>query len=157
MAKLGILAKVYRNTGSYGSPTWAEVAEIADLAVNPAWDEAEGGSRASRVKKTAKTMLGIEVTGRIKVQTSDAGYIAIRDAMYTDIPIDLLVLNGEDDENGAHGWRAEWHVFEGGEDQAMGNRLYMDFVLRVADTDNAVSYAEVSGGSPTFTTPGATS
>jgi hypothetical protein len=157
MASLGILAKAYRNTASYGTPTWVEIDKIADLAVNPSWDEAEGGSRDSRVKKIAKTMLGIEITGRIKVDTADAGYIALRDAMYTDIAIDLLILNGASDGNGNHGWRADWHVFEGGEDQAMGNRLYMDFVLRVADTANDPKYAEVSGGAPTFTDPGATS
>jgi hypothetical protein len=154
---LGINAKVYRNTGvDYATPTWTEVDQIADLSVNPEWDEAEGGARSSRIKKSSKTMLGIEITGRIKVQLADAGYVALRDAMYTDIPLDLLILNGANDEDGVHGWRGEWNVMSGTEDQALQNRLYMDFRLTPYDGTEEPMYAEVVAGVVTFIAPGAT-
>lgn len=150
-AKLGLKCVVYQNTGSWGTPVWAAINKIADTTVNPAWDEAEANTRESLIKMTAKTQLALEVTGRIRVDNTDTGYLALRDALYSHNPIDLLILNGPSTENGAHGWRADWHVFGGTENQSLPNVLYMEFTIKPAPTDNLPKKAIVASGSPVFT------
>jgi len=47
-AKLGMEAKLYRNTGSYESPVWAEVENVKDLALNLEAGEALNGTSCRR-------------------------------------------------------------------------------------------------------------
>ncbi len=149
--KLGILSKVYRNTGTWGAPVWNEVTRISDLSVKPTWDKGDAGTRASRVKKSAKTMLGLTITGKIQVSDSDTHYQNFWDAAHTDGTMDLLILNGPMTTNGVRGYRAEWQCFDASEDQAMGNVLYMDFELEPAPTDNEPKKVKVTGGAPQYT------
>lgn len=139
-ARLGVNAKLYVNTGSYDSPTWTEVAGISDLTVKTAWDQGEASTRASRVKKAAKTMLDLEVSGKILADGTDTnGYLAFLTALYGDTPLDLLVLNGANDASPASkGWRADWHVFGGDEDQGLGAVIYDSFTLKPALSSHGV-------------------
>ena len=145
--RLGIKCKAYRNTATYGSPTWSEMTHISDFTVNITWDEADGSSRLSRVKMSAKTMLGLEFSGKIKTNLSDANYVAVRDAMYGDGVLDILVM--EDGDNATEnntGFRCDVQVFQGNMDQGMQASLYKDFVMKPAATDNLPQLATVGGG-----------
>jgi hypothetical protein len=149
--KLGLKAKLYRNTGSYSSPTWSAIGLIGDLTVTPEWDEAEGNVRDTTVKSVAKTLLGIEISGRVRVSNTDPGYLALRDAFYATTPIDLMILNGAQDENGSHGWRCDWHVMAFTEDQGLTNVIYADFSLKPAVSENPHNRAVVTSGAPVYT------
>lgn len=151
MSKLGILSKVYRNTGTYGAPVWVEVTSISDLSVEANWDEGEASTRASRVKKTKKTMLDVPITGKIKVSDTDAAYIAFWNAAHSDDVLDLMILNGSSSTNGVRGYRGEFDVNTPKEDQGMGNVLFMEFSLKPSDSAEQFSKVVVSGGAPTFT------
>ena len=149
--KLGIRAKLYRNTsGIFLSPTWEVIQHISDLSVNANWDEGEASTRASRIKKGAKTMMGLEFSGKVRVSNDDAGYIALWDAAHSDDVLDLLVLNGPLDENGVRGYRVECQVMSNTEDQALGNVLFMDFMLKPSPTSNEPKKAVVAAGAPVF-------
>jgi len=149
--KLGILSKIYRNTGSHGGPNWSEIDKVSDIAVKPTWKEGDGSTRSSRVEKMAKTMLALEITGKIRVSNTDANYIALWQAAHTDDVVDLLVLNGPMNENGVRGYRADFQVFSAPEDQAMNIVLFMDFTLKPAPSDNEPQKVVVSGGAPGYT------
>lgn len=157
MAKLGILAKLYyRSAGTYGAPTWTEISLISDLAVNPAWDKADASSRGSRVKKSAKTMLGLEFTGRLKKKPGDASYEAVMNALVSDDVLDVLILDGDKDTENNRGWRCDVQVHSANEDQAMANVLYEDITLEPACTDNEPKAVKVAAGPTlTYSTPGA--
>jgi hypothetical protein len=43
--KLGMEAKLFRNSGSYASPTWAELDNVKDLTLNLEAGEAGGTTR----------------------------------------------------------------------------------------------------------------
>lgn len=152
MSKLGIKCKIYRNTATYGSPTWAEITLIGDASVSPVWDEAAGDVRGSRVKSVAKTLMGLEVSARVRVSNDDAGYEALNDALHSDTPLDLLVLNGPNNEEGVRGYRADWHVMQAPQDQALGAVLFDDLILKPAISANGVKAASVgSGGTLSYT------
>src|SRR4051812_29841402 len=110
---LGILAKVYRNTGSYGSPTWSECALFSDVSVSPAWDEGSADARESRIKQVRKTMMGLDVTGKMKKKIDDANYEAFMNALLSDAVLDVLVLDASKETVGSRGWRFDAQVFSG--------------------------------------------
>jgi len=155
MGLLGINSVLYRNTGSHGSPSWSPVTVIADLSANATWDKADANSRASRIKKSLKTMLGLTFTGNLKVKPGDANYEAFIDAVNSDDILDLLILNGSKDTEGSRGYRIDAQVSEGTEDQAMANALYLAITIDPTDSDNEPQAVYVGAG-PTiqYSTPG---
>lgn len=154
---LGILAKLYRNTGSYGSPVWSECTLISDAQVSPAWDEGSADARESRIKQVRKTMMGLEVTGKMKKKIDDTNYEAFMNALLSDAVLDILVLDASKDTVGARGWRFDAQVFSGTEDQAMNvGAMYVDLALKPSlDTNNPVAVKVAAGPTLTFSTPGA--
>lgn len=148
---LGVKAKLYRNTASYGSPTWTEITLVGDSSVNASWDEGDGSARVSRVKQVAKTMMGLELTAKVRVDLTDAGYLALMTALHSDTPIDLLVLNGPSTTNGVQGYRADFHVMSASEDQAMGNVIFKDFALKPSVSSNLAKKVTVAASAPVFT------
>jgi hypothetical protein len=155
MAKLGLNAKLYRNTSTYEAPSWSEVTLISDLSVNPSWDEADASARESRVKQSVKTLMALEVSGRLKKKPLDGNYEAFMDALLSDDVLDLLVLDGDKDTEGNRGWRCDFQVFSANEDQGMGNALYEEISLKPSITDHAAKAARIgSGGSLTYSVPG---
>jgi hypothetical protein len=156
MGKLGINAKAYRNTGSYNAPVWSELTLISDLSVNPAWDEASADARESRIKQVRKTMMGLEVTGRMKKKPLDTNYEAFMNALNSDDVLDLLILDGPRETEGSRGYRFDAQVFGGTEDQAMGNVLYQDFAIKPSLETNPPKAVKVAaGGVLTYAIPGA--
>lgn len=158
---LGINAKCYRNTNTWGSPTWSEVSCISDFVLPVAWDQIEAGTRASRVKAGARTMVALNPTGKLKSSTDEANYIAFWDALMAspgdaEEELDLLILNGEKDTDGCRGYRGIFIVTSGSEDQGLGNALFIDIALMpsafaIDDPATPFSKAVVEAGNPVYT------
>lgn len=154
---LAILAVLYfRSSGSYGSPNWTAVDIAENVAINPVWDEGTADSRQSRVHAFAKTMVGLELTFRIMKKPGNAAYEAIMNALVGDTVIDWLVLDASKETVNARGWRFDGQVFNGSEDQALGNVLYEDVTVKPYPSDNAAKAVLVGAGPAlTFSVPGA--
>lgn len=152
---IGLNAKAYRNSGSYGSPTWLEMTLISDLSVNPSWEEADASARESRIKQTVKTLMALEISGKMKKKLGDDNYDALMNAMLSDDTLDLLILDGDRETEDVRGWRADFQVFSANEDQSMTNVLFEEFTLKPSITENPPKAVLVnSGGSLTFSIPG---
>lgn len=131
--RAGIDGAAYRNTGTAGSPTWAEIDNIKDVAPATPWDLQEAGSRETKAKLYAKTRqdIGYQVVAR--ADSADLGYQALWDAACSPNPIDLLVLDGPLTEEGASGYRAYWNVnASGGPTQGADEMQYTTFDLKPA-------------------------
>jgi hypothetical protein len=153
---IGLNAKAYRNTGNYNTPTWSEITLISDLTVNPTWEEADASARESRVKQTVKTMINVEITGRLKKKPGDTNYEAIMNAALSDDALDMLVLDDTNTTNNARGWRMDAQIFSVSEDQSMSNYMYEDIRILPSITTNPVKAVLVTGGNLTYSTPGTT-
>lgn len=152
---IGILSKLYYNTGTYGSPIWTEVSIVGDVAVNPTWDEADISTRASRVKSMKKTMLGIEITARLKKVPSSTVYAAFVNALMSDGLLDILVLDGPNNTDGVRGYRMDVQVFGGNDDQSLNAGGFLDIVMKPNQDTNPVKAALVDSSALTYATPGA--
>lgn len=156
MPRLGVLSKFYVNTGSWDVPVWTELPLISDCNVNGSWDEGEASARLSRVKSSEPTMLGLEITGKIRVKGAETlvPFLAMQAAYYNDEPVDLLVLNGSLTDVGADGYRSEFKIFTWSEDQSLGAVLYKDFSVKPcipSDVEHYAKYARIiTPGTPTY-------
>lgn len=153
---LGITAKAYyRSSGTYASPTWTELTLFADVSVNPTWDEADTSSRTSRVKTSLKTMLGVEITARMRKKMLNTQYTAMMNAVLSDDVVDFLILDGDRAVEGVRGWRFDGQVFQGNEGQGLADAQFVELVIRPADSDNLPRPVLVgAAGALTYSVPG---
>ncbi len=149
-ALLGILAKFYLNSASFGSPTWGAVSLIGDLKVPAKWDVQEVLTRASRLKLKVKTMLDVDITGTLKTDLTDANYTTLYAAMLNDDIVDVMCLTGANTATGVRGWRFEAQVVNLSQDQGPGAVIFDEFGLIPAPTANPPKSVLVTGGAAVF-------
>lgn len=129
--KPGIDGAVYRNSGTYGSPTWAEITLIRDVSPSFPWDMADASSRTHKAKLYAKTMIDIGAQLVVRADDADAGYQALFDAaMSSTTLMDMLVLDGPITTEGSMGVRCHFNVNESGQSQGAGDVIYTTFDLK---------------------------
>lgn len=149
--KRGYACKLYRNTANFVTPTWDEVSALGDVQLNLAFDEFDATVRGDGVKLSEPTLLGIEVTGRIRSDENSTDFTAFETAALTRASLDVLVLDGTSTTNGSRGIRAEMKLFNWSEDQALGNVLFREFTLKPCLSENARQSVVVSAGAPVLT------
>lgn len=136
--KPGIGGRVYRNTASYGTPTWTHQDFVKDVTPSMPWDWHEAGGRFTRakVKMKGRTDLSFQVV--MKADDADAGYQAFRVAAVSPTSVlDLLILDGLVSVEGVSGWRGEFLVGLVGAPQEIDGSIYDTFELHPTQTTNA--------------------
>ena len=112
--QVGIAAAVYRNTASYGTPTWVEITLARNSSLSRKWKYADASIRATKAELQAKTQ--IQITGQIECRAdpADAGYQALFDAANSDSASapDLMILDGDITTEGVKGIRAHLNLDE---------------------------------------------
>jgi len=156
-AKAGINAKVFRNTGTYGSPTWTEITLAGDVQVAPPWQMSSFQTRETKFVLNAKTLIDLSVTLQVRVDDANAGYQALLAASRSSSSLlDILIVNGALTKEGSSGFRAHFNVNQTGEDQSTGvGALFANFELKPGlSTDGypkVVTIGEAVSGTPTIT------
>lgn len=154
---LGINAKAYLNTATFGSPTWAELSRISDLAVDLSWNRAVNATRGSVIERGGKTTGKLQITAKIEEDLTDTSFISLWSALISGTAnADLLILNASNSTNGARGFRGEMDVVSNKEAQSVGEVLVYDLTFEPQATSNALQTAVVATGAPVFTTLAAT-
>lgn len=149
--KRGYASKIYYNTASFGTPTWVECTLVGDATVKLTFEEDDATTRGDGVKAAEPTLLGIEVTGRMRSDENNTQMVAWETAFFTRALLDLLVLDSSNATNGGRGIRYEGKLFDWSEDQALGKVLFRDFMHKPCASENARQKAIISGGSPVLT------
>lgn len=105
--RLGLDAKLYRNTGTIGSNIWSEVSNVRDVTLNLETGEADVTTRGNDGwRATVGTLKDAGIEFEMVWDTEDANFTAFKDAFFDGTPIELLVADGSMDEAGAQGLRA---------------------------------------------------
>ena len=118
--KLSFDGKVYRNTGTEGSPTWDEVPNIIDLSVNHEKDEADATTRANggweavvgSIKKAPLEFNQIR-------DPADTDWEAIRAAYFGNTNLDLAIADAAIASDGTTYFRAEFTVLKWTDNQQL--------------------------------------
>lgn len=143
---IGLNAVTYRNSATWGSPTWVACPEFENILVDPRFAELGANSRASPFAMMTPGLAGVSISGRLKVKPGNTNYEAIMDAFMLRTMIDLLILDGPNTLVGARGARAECYLFAARDDQGIEARLYRELEIRFADSDNLPKWAKVATG-----------
>lgn len=93
-ARIGQSHKLFRNTGTAGSPTWDEITAVADVELSATADASESSTRASRIRSYVAGMLDFSVTATMILVATEADYTAIRTAFFNGTALDLAIADG---------------------------------------------------------------
>jgi hypothetical protein len=105
--RLGLDAKLYRNTGTIGSNLWSVVDNVRDVTLNLETGEADVTTRGNDGwRATVGTLKDAGIEFEMVWDTEDANFAAFKDAFFDGTPIELLVADGSMDAAGAQGLRA---------------------------------------------------
>lgn len=144
--RLGLNCNVYRNTGSYASPTWNEVQAIKDLALNLEKAEADvstrsnGGWRAT-LATLKDASIDFQMIADRSVTTEKADLDAFRTAFFTNAVIELIVLDGpEPAPSGSvasEGLRASFSVMSFTRNENLEEGVTYDISIKPGPSENA--------------------
>jgi len=155
-AKPAIAGVVYRNTGTYGSPTWTAQPLVKDVTPSTGWDMSDASVRGTRAKLYLKTQIDLGFQIMMRADDADADYAAWVDAAVSPATkLDLLILDGPITAEGARGTRGEFVVSIPSQAQAIGDVVYTTFEVKpapgtvISDYPKAVKMGPASA--PTFT------
>lgn len=144
--KAGIDASLYLNTGSYGAPTWVEADLFSQVTPNGGWDKADILIRRSHVKYGAKTVIDLGFSGKMLCDDADPNYQLFLAAWKgLNATVDLLVLDGPLETSGSFGYRADFQITAGGQDQPVDDVLYRDFEAVPYPTANKPQWITCTG------------
>lgn len=147
VVRLGFKGKLYRNTGTYGSPTLTAVDEVGDVDVSLEFDSEEATSRESAgVKQEEPTLLGIEISGKIREDETSTNYIAIEAATYQRLPLDVWVLTLDKETVGSRGIRCDVKNHNWTVSQGLNGVQMRDFSLKPCVSSNKTKRAIVGTG-----------
>jgi hypothetical protein len=134
-------AKLYYNTGTYASPTWAEICNVKDLTLSLEKDEVDVTTRCSGgFKEYADGLLDANVTFNMLYDPSDAAFTALQTAFFAKTAVEVLVLDGpETPASGdtSQGLRSTTMVKSFSRSESLGEALMTDVALRPVANDNA--------------------
>ncbi len=135
--KLGMNAKCYRNTGTYGTPTWVLMNNIRDATLADSMAEADVTRRASggfremepTTREVAYDYDAVNVDSDTEVAAVLAAYAA-RTAM------DLEILDGLIATPGSTGVRARFKVFKRERSEELDNAQMLSFTFKPCQDAN---------------------
>ncbi len=109
--KLGSQAKLYRNTGTYDTPVWAEMPNVKDLTLNLETSTADATTRGnSGWKATMAALKDGSVDLEAVWDSDDEGFAALREAYFANGTIETAVMDGDITVAGSEGLRATMSV-----------------------------------------------
>jgi TP901-1 family phage major tail protein len=109
--RLGLDAKLYRNTATYATPTWDEITNVRDVTLNLEAGEADVSTRGTGGwRATVATLKDASIEFEMVWDSADADFAAIRDAFLNRTAIDMAVMDGDITATGSQGLRAECAV-----------------------------------------------
>ena len=143
--RLGMDAKLYRNTGTYATPTWVEVSNVKDVTLNLEKGEADVTTRANAGwRATVGTLKDASIEFQMVWDTVDAGFDAIRQAFFNNTPLEFAVMDGDITDPDSEGLRATFDIFNFTRNEALEEAILVDVSIKPTYADNAPEW--ITGG-----------
>jgi len=109
--KLGLDAKIFRNTGTYAAPVWNEIKNVRDVTLSLETGEADATTRGNNGwRATVATLKDGSVEFDMVWDSADDDFTAIRDAFLNKTALEMAVLDGDVAAAGSQGLRASFMV-----------------------------------------------
>lgn len=143
--RLGMDAKLYRNSGSYATPTWEEIGNVKDVTLNLEKGEADVTTRANNGwRATVGTLKDASIEFQMVWDTLDADFDAIRQAFFGNTPIEFAVMDGDMTDPDSEGLRATFDIFNFTRNEALEEAILVDVTIKPTYAPNAPEW--ITGG-----------
>jgi len=134
---LGMNAKLYYNTATYGTPTWTLITNVRDLTLNLDSESADVTTRANSGWKTeVVTLRSASITFQAIYDKSDTASQALFDAYLAGTIKDFAVADAAIATSGTEYFRAECYVKAATITQPLTDAIKHDFTLTPTSTSN---------------------
>ena len=138
---LGLNGKAYRNTATWGSPSWTLVSNIRDVTQNLETGEADVTDRSGGGwRQTAATLKDGTVEFEMLWDTSDANFTAIQAAWENSTTIEMVFLDGVITDAGNEGLRADFSVTNFSRSEALEEAMTISVTLKPSNTANTPTW-----------------
>jgi len=109
--KLGLDAKMFRNTGTYATPVWNEIKNVRDVTLSLETGEADATTRGNNGwRATVATLKDGSVEFDMVWDAADDDFTALRDAFLNKTALDMAVMDGDIITTGSQGLRASFMI-----------------------------------------------
>ena len=129
--RLGMDAKLYRNTGTSESPTWTEVSNVKDLTLSLEKGEADVTTRANGGwRATVGTLKDASIEFQMVWDTDDDGFSAMQQAFFGNTAIEFAVMDGSITDPDSEGLRATFDIFSFTRNEALEEAIMVDVSIK---------------------------
>ncbi len=135
--KIGFDGKLYRNTGTYGTPVWNEVKAVRDLRAPVEVAEHDVSSRKSRLKISLPGLVALGVEFDMVHDKAEDDYTVLRDASMNGTLLEYAVMDENIATSGSDGWRMTCGLYGFGRNEPLEGGMTHDVVLKPAPSANA--------------------
>jgi hypothetical protein len=140
----GYQAKLYRNTGTYGTPAWNEVPNVRDVTMSLTVEEDDVTTRGGNGwKQNAATLKDASVDFEMIYDKTDPDFTAFKDAFLNSTAIDVAVMDGDITVTGNQGLRAEMMVTKFDRMENLTQALKVSVTIKPTYSSNAPTWYTV--------------
>lgn len=137
---LGFNGKLYRNTGTYGTPTWNEIPNVGDVEMTLEASEADISVRAGGgFEQVVAGLIKFEASWKSVYDPADEDQTALRTAFFARTPIEFAIMDQAVGTAGSQGIRATCMVMKMTRIEALGEAMMVDVSIRPTYATNAPS------------------
>lgn len=145
MVKLGLDAKLYRNSGVFATPAWEEMPNVRDLTLNLEKNEADVTTRGNQGwRATVGTLKDASIEFQMVWDPSDGGFAALQQAFFSNTPVELAVMDGDITDPDSEGLRASFDVFNFTRNEALEEAILVDVTIKPTYAAHAPQW--INGG-----------
>ena len=142
--KLGLDARLYRNTGTYAAPIWNEIKNVKDVTLNLEAGEADVTTRSNAGwRATVATLKDGSIEFEMVWDTADDDFAAIRDAFLNRGAIEFAVMDGDITTSGSQGLRATCMVTSFSRNEALEEAITVSVTVKPTYSVNPPSWIVV--------------
>lgn len=143
---LSLNAKLYYNTGSYGSPTWTEISGVQNLTLSMEKSEANVSTRATSWEQIAATLKKVSLEFSMPWEKSDTAQQALLDNFTASAgaSLEYLIVEGAYNTSGVEGLRASFDLTKFNIGQDLEGVLMVEVAGKPAKSSNAPAWFTAS-------------
>ncbi|MCS6921027.1 MAG: phage tail protein [Elioraea sp.] len=143
--KLGLDAKLYRNTGTHAAPVWNEIKNVKDVTLNLEAGEADVTTRGNaRWRATVATLKDGSIEFDMVWDTEDDDFSAIRDAFLNHTALEFAVMDGDIATAGSQGLRATCAVTNFSRNEALEEAITVSVTVKPTFSANPPEWMTVA-------------
>lgn len=131
--RIGLDGYLYRNSGSYASPTWEHMKHVKDLSIAVEVNEVDASDRDSVFALIEKGLVQFTVEFDYRYANGDAEWAAlITEVLSRGGGAEFAIMDGDITDTGEVGWRMTAHVMAANQSQELETAMALSITLKPA-------------------------